>query len=183
MTHGVCLCRDGTVRAWVTGNPSQPIGVELPVAEGDRVYDLSMLSYDEAQTLIAAVHEGSPEERTSLLETFPVVEMAAIPPPAADHLVSLQPGYRRVVHRPTEAWMKREALSRVVANQRLQRGDRLSDVVKSFSHLASTDRSGRIGAALPSGSLGVAQFPAKPLVKVNATGARTFPWHTTVHSW
>jgi hypothetical protein len=188
MNHGIVLRANGAMATWTWGDLTCRNPLEFDAQQGDQLLDLSHISEDEQLTFIALVRRKQGAARDRLLASVPRVNIPDAPPPPDGHVTCLQPGYRRICHRPTLEWHQQELVARWEANQRLTAGESIQDVVDAvFTHLSQGQpRRARMGDALPT-EKGHARFSLPPMVKLlerrTMTGVETireFPFHITV---
>lgn len=162
------------IQGWVWSDPSTPYPGEHLVTVGDRLIDLSSLPQHEAEQVIRQVFSATGAARELLLRDYPSTMIPALPTPRLSWEIHAQPGYRRIVQRPSEAWHTQEMGARLRANARLRQGHTQGQVMSEFTHLDQTARQQRAGEPLLDG-----KFPLTPMVRLTHTG-REFPWHETI---
>ena len=188
MNHGILVRADSTIQAWTWGDHTCPNPIEWERQPGDQLLDLSGMSEDEQLTFIDLIRQQRGAVRDRLLASAPRVNIPNAPPPPAGHVTCLQPGYRRICHRPTEEWHHAEIVARWEANQRIAKGEKANKVIdEEFGHLTKEEKAARKGMKTAD-----APFPLTPMVRLvemvrtDTDGVQTvetlrqFPFHEPV---
>lgn len=159
MRYGIYLTVD-TMRSWMWNDGTTASPGELPYETGARLVDLSELSSDDASMMIRLAYQLPPAERDAFLSNYPQIILAPVVAPGTG-LLHVQPGFRRIVHRPTQDWHDLETLARIRANSRIKSGENEKAVIKEeFKHLDQKEKGVREG--MLNGGL----FPLTPMVRL-----------------
>ena len=144
MNHGLLVRADGTIQAWTWGDRTSQNPIEFPTYPGDQLLDLSEMSEDEQLTVIEIVRHGSQATRDRLLASVPTITLPLVPNAPAGHVTCVQPGLRRICHRPTKEWHQEEMAARFVSNLRIKDGEPVDAVIEEeFTHLAKKEKQNR----------------------------------------
>lgn len=179
MHYGMILRADGATEGWQHGDPTTPYPGEHVIAAGDEIIDLSALTEPDASEVIRFVLAQPSTERARWVQLYPRFMVPTLPHPKALWDSRVQPGLRRIVHRPSAKWHTQEIAARIRANIKLTEGRPQAAVISEFVHLSNEERQQRQAELLQDG-----RFPLIPLVEftryANGQVERTYPWHETV---
>lgn len=190
MRHGLLLLAGAhVVQSWIWADSITICPIEFLIQPGMVLVDLSQCSPVEAQMVIEAVTAlPTAAEREALLAAYPQITLPAIPDAPPDHVMMVQPGYRRICCRPTKEWHDKEIVARLRANQRIEKGEDAPTVIEQeFTHLSKDEQTVRLGMKQAD-----SPFPLPPMVSVVeqrqkdkdgaqiVTTLRRFPFHEPI---
>lgn len=187
MNHGILLRAGSIIQSWTWADPTCPNPIECEIQPGDQLCDVSGMSEPDQLVFIDLVRHAKGPARDRLLAALPKITLPVIPDAPAGHRIVLQPGYRRICYRPTDAWHQEETAARFVTNHRIQDGELAKKAIdEEFTHLTPEEKH------LRADMLNDGQFPLVPMVRLidhkkllpDGTTAneifRQFPYHEPV---